>query len=58
MASNEEQKEDGFIAKVKITGNSLNVTIPVDTCDFCEISDGDLVQFKIIKIKKKKGERK
>jgi len=48
-------EDEIFISKVKITGNSLNVTIPIDTCDFCDIADGDLVKFRIVKIKKRKG---
>ena len=44
-----------FVSKVKKTGsNSLNITIPIDTCEFCEIEDGDLVKFKIIKIRRSK----
>jgi len=54
----EKEENEIFIARVKKAGNSLNVTIPIDTCDFCDISDTDLVKFEILKIKKKKGERK
>jgi antitoxin component of MazEF toxin-antitoxin module len=55
MAETKTISEDEiFISKVKTTGNSLNVTIPIDICDFCEIKDGDLVKFKILKIKKRK----
>jgi len=44
-----------FIGRIKTSGNSLNVTIPIETCDFCEISDGDLVKFRIIKVRKKRS---
>lgn len=49
------EEEAEFIGKVKTSGNSLNTTIPIDTCEFCDISDGDLVKFRIIKIRKKRG---
>ena len=55
MDGKEELKEAAFIARVKTSGNSLNVTIPVDTCAFCDLDDGDLVEFKILEIKRKKG---
>lgn len=52
---NMELDDTEFVAKVKKTGtNSLSITIPIDTCDFCDIIDGDLVKFKIIKVKKGK----
>jgi hypothetical protein len=49
------EEEVEFIGRIKTSGNSLNVTIPVETCDFSEICDGDLVKFKIIKVRKKRS---
>lgn len=48
----EFDETDIFISKTKSSGGSLNITIPSDTCDFCEVNEGDLVKIRILKVKK------
>jgi len=55
MEKQDCEESDIFVGKLKTVGSSdtsLNVTIPNYTCEFCELSDGDLVKFKIIRVKK------
>ena len=52
------EKDDIFI--VEVTGNaSKTINIPKAVCEFCSLSDGDIIKIKVLEVlSKEEGKKK